>query len=112
MMLYVSYHDGNHYNSVRSKTTGGPVSLLDGKVPAVVGDMGAETGDSGIEDDMNAVEPAAVKKGLCPCGSGRKFRKCCRKRKKLVQAAHEQLDHDTDEKTTSDIVTAMENIDI
>jgi hypothetical protein len=105
MMLHITYHDGNHYNSVRTKDGAIARSMADGRAP-----MGVEPGGEDREPpeafdreafDREACNPAgasedesngsssplapisqssAPRKGNCPCGSGRKYRKCCKKR--------------------------------
>lgn len=95
MMLYVTYHDGNHYNSVRTKAGGIARSMVDGRAPMVQAAEVAEAcelevcGRAGSKEDESesppsspapSIDSSALRKGNCHCGSGRKYRKCCKKR--------------------------------
>lgn len=125
-MLYVSYHDGNHYNSVRVKASGVPASFGSG-VPVVVQgdgevgdgkeerkgeekeegkgeegrgacdvngeDNGEDNGDNNGEQEHDC-QSARTTKGQCPCGSGKKYRKCCRKRERRAHRGREVSDAD------------------
>ena len=128
MMLHVTYHDGNHYNSVRTK--GGAIarSMADGRAPMVqateavepaeaVEDCESEACDlaDANEDESNgsssppapSIESSALRKGNCPCGSGRKYRKCCKKR----QNRREDLEGDLVLQVAS-LGLSLESIDI
>ena len=99
-MLYVSYHDGNHYNSVRVKASGVPASFGSGAPAVVDGEEGREEGreekacddsddDGGSGEQERDCQSARTTKGQCPCGSGKKHRKCCRKREKRAHRERE-----------------------
>ena len=107
-MLYISYHDQNHYNSVRVKASGVPASFGSGAPAVVDGEEGKGEGreeacDDGDDGDGVGVvgcgcgeqddcQSARATKGQCPCGSGKKHRKCCRKREKRAHREREAFD--------------------
>ena len=112
LMLHVSYHDGNHYNSVRDRETGKPASLVwsDDAQPEerqphrpvvelpVVDDYMVKVKirerkmerkeDEGPMELVLVVKKrpggraggAALGDKKCPCGSNKKYKKCCKKR--------------------------------
>ena len=140
-MVHVSYHDGNHYNSVRDTATGKPLSCCSrvghdaGNLAAVkvhaqeenvhhhVDNAQNESHDSlsirveiRVRQPDNSNAPCCVtcvvlsdsvlptnkqkktkKKDTCPCGSMKKYKKCCKKRiersktKTLAESAEESL---------------------
>lgn len=115
MMVSVTYHDGNHYNSVHTKG-GVPASMVGGRSPAAEVDgnhndnrEGAETCTSGAGPDTKDTHntDSALKKGQCPCGSGKKYRKCCKKRQKRIEDPVGGSVNEVDKLTI-----AVENIDI
>ena len=121
MTLFVSYHDGNHYNSVRSKLTGRSASIGTGEPAAgEAGDKIAE--DRGETEETPAVAAAPTdktnkvenetetkqKKGQCPCGSGKKYRKCCRKREQRA----DKRDNAGDDRDVIQVASTLEIIDI
>ncbi|CAM9588873.1 unnamed protein product [Chrysoparadoxa australica] len=89
--LHLSYHGESHYNSVRMEADNG-----DGPAEAILlaeasqansspptGDDGSTVASSGSQACNGKVEegkkkPRHKKGGACPCGSGLKYRKCCR----------------------------------
>jgi hypothetical protein len=116
MMVYLTYHDGNHYNSIRSRESGLPVSLLDGKKPARPAmqralQEGMETlakqAESGVQDGPI---DGTSKKGQCPCGSGRKYRKCCKKIQQRTSKTTCQPCHQAEEIPA--LSDGIKNIDI
>lgn len=128
MMLHLSYHDGNHYNSVRESLTGHPasqrgISISDSDARPCPSDvLSSSRTASTIKEDVKEQEAHAIvrvllhvvddspkvqvtfvlrknktKKGsktkdegsgdhsvssrdMCPCGSKKKYKKCCKKR--------------------------------
>ena len=123
MMLHLSYHDGNHFNSVRIRATGGPASRLvspsktqrdsdahdssmvninDTAVPEsrekfivrvllhVMDDSPTapvrvsfvfKTKKKKKKKEQGNTEAGPVSsKDMCPCGSKKKYKKCCKKR--------------------------------
>jgi hypothetical protein len=123
--LLVSYHDNDHYNSIRETGRASPPPLPirtyikednDGAMEVAtklttkegIDEATAETDTE--RDSTEAVEvpaaeevpeagaagPTTTKKkqkkakpgGLCPCGSGEKYRKCCKEKDK--RAAHQE----------------------
>lgn len=149
-MVHISYHDGNHYNSVRDRATGKPLSCCprvnDGILASAathahgaappkqhsgadrqhdeVDDIQEESHDIRVEirvrhpQDTNHAAPCNVcfvmpesmasrakkppkAKNTCPCGSNKKYKKCCKKREKrmehikaLSESAEDSLAHD------------------
>ena len=110
--VLVSYHDNDHYNSVRNNNAKrpppAPIKTYLKKshdLDEILVDGDGGDGDTTESDDVGGprrmdvdsidhteekvhVEPTIVKKGQCPCGSGKKMRKCCKSRaKKKVAAA-------------------------
>jgi hypothetical protein len=111
--LMVSYHDNDHYNSVRNTRASKPpppIKKIPTKVPcestaSIRGEdelcVSYETkGESAVGGEKNEKPTGAQKDkltrkdirkgGLCPCGSGNSYRKCCRRNeKKGIAVAHE-----------------------
>lgn len=118
MMLHLSYHDGNHFNSVRMRATGGPASRLvspskmqrnssivnindttvseitekfivrvllhvmdDSPTSRVRVSFVFKTKKKKKKKEQGNTEVGPVSsKDLCPCGSKKKYKKCCKKR--------------------------------
>jgi hypothetical protein len=110
LMLHVSYHDGNHYNSVRDRESGKPASLVwkgdaqpveeeqtqqsivevpvveDYVVKVKIRERRVECQGEGPMELVLVVKKrpggGAVLVGdkKCPCGSNKKYKKCCKKR--------------------------------
>lgn len=94
----VSYHDNDHYNSIRDTKASKPPPPLKRIPTKVRGESTAsrdercvsfETKGESAVDTAKQVNPAeeqndklrrkdAKKGGMCPCGSGKSYRKCCR----------------------------------
>ena len=109
----VSYHDNDHYNSVRNTRASKPpppIRSMSTKVPCEstastrgkdeicvsYETMGASTVDVQKNEPPTGAQKGKLrtkdsrKGGLCPCGSGNSYRKCCRgKEKKGKAVAHE-----------------------
>eukprot|EP00542_Grammatophora_oceanica_P018469 CAMPEP_0194033046 /NCGR_PEP_ID=MMETSP0009_2-20130614/5857_1 /TAXON_ID=210454 /ORGANISM="Grammatophora oceanica, Strain CCMP 410" /LENGTH=347 /DNA_ID=CAMNT_0038673655 /DNA_START=340 /DNA_END=1383 /DNA_ORIENTATION=+ len=96
--LMVSFHDNDHYNSVRDGKRGKPPPPL--KFMPELDDTSSKTKATDEEtasttteltntppqvDDSKRLPPKTSKKkkgGPCPCGSGIKYKECCRKKDK------------------------------
>jgi hypothetical protein len=113
--LMVSYHDNDHYNSVRDTKASKPPPPIK-RMPTIVPcvstastkgeyercfahetnaesavDMGKKEKRAAAQSDKLGRKDA-LKGGLCPCGSGKSFRKCCKgKAKKGKVPAHDSL---------------------
>jgi OTU domain-containing protein 3 len=121
--LRVSYHDNDHYNSIRETGRASPpplpirtyikedkdgamavatTSTEEGFEEAIVGEFEPDSTEAvevpAAEEvpEAGAAGPTTTKKkqkkakpgGLCPCGSGEKYRKCCKEKDK--RAAHQE----------------------
>ena len=117
MMLHLSYHDGNHFNSVRESTTGRPASRSECEAipsPPLIKQVSSprtvKAGEQGLPQAKeksvirvvlivldNPSEPVKVtfifkrtkeklnnipssSRDMCPCGSQKRYKKCCKKR--------------------------------
>lgn len=142
-MAHISYHDGNHYNSVRDRATGKPLSCCTsvnaGNLPvaATQGHTSPKQRSDAVlqHDDIHELQGIRVEirvrqnqdtnhaapcdvcfvmpdsmasrakrppkaKNTCPCGSNKKYKKCCKKREKrmeqirtLSESAEDSLAH-------------------
>jgi SEC-C motif len=148
--ILVSYHDNDHYNSVRDIRLGKPPPVIKTFVKSETGEMSAESHDEPIHqeageltvenphkhseedkssqltdmtctpqsDDSEEEEDAAAeskprskaekklqKNSPCHCGSGIKYKKCCRsqdkaiKRKRHVLRSNSSMDDNRSQKS-------------
>lgn len=109
--LMVSYHDNDHYNSVRS-TSGNKPPLPIKFMPRVTAkcitptsenhsmDDSLKTTDSTLrstskDEESNSKSSKIISKSNrrrsapCPCGSGIKYKECCRKKEKSISKTFE-----------------------
>ena len=91
--LLLSFHDNDHYNSVRDEKASPhpPIKYckpkskrLHNRQPETYGaDSTSTTATSSVSDACSAIKENTTakitvsKKGVCPCGSGQRYRKCC-----------------------------------
>ena len=91
---HLSYHGESHYNSVRRRDDGGgddepPRGLphLDGGEAPPAADQTRRRGrqraasDDDVVDlvvDADATDKPPLPRAACPCGSGKRYRRCCR----------------------------------
>ena len=87
--LLVSYHDNDHYNSVRSTSSAGKNGFSNGFVgdedsPQTKKENGnsKKSGNNAKDGNGSPAQSNAKKSAPCPCGSGQKYKKCCLKREK------------------------------
>lgn len=98
--LLVSYHNNDHYNSVRDTS-------LD-KIPIPVKAFTTSDAKKSESNPSTSVkdgsDPASTDKpkrsGPCPCGSGKKYQKCCHKKK--MHARRMQGNPSNNSQVTSD----------
>lgn len=113
--LLVSYHDNDHYNSVRNNKDKNlpppPIKtyqktdeiLVDDLTPSTTQDDAQSMDiDSGEANDATKGEAKPVKKGQCPCGSGKKYRKCCAAREKKASKLKPKQEKEDDSDESSE----------
>ena len=108
--LCVSYHDNDHYNSVRNTKGKTPSKHESEDDDSDYEDMDnrkapSKTRESGKSNGRSKQPPAQKKNDPCSCGSGVKYKKCCLKREKhatrleKMQANNSQSDEEEEKKT-------------
>jgi OTU-like cysteine protease/SEC-C motif len=111
--LLLSFHDNDHYNSVRDVASPHPPvkyckpksTRLDRSQPEASLPERTTTAASSVSEACSTTKGNSIakipanKKGVCPCGSGQRYRKCCLAKEKHAarldkMRLSESQDHD------------------